>query len=120
MFEWIGNKVVEFLAPRAATAVIENLPTVIQVGASAYSIGTATNKVIKQAVVAVDKVRKIGGDVVASVAGGDPVGAVKAAQEAAEAKVAELVIREAKARLAKFVPIVAVIIVFLIVRSRRS
>lgn len=120
MFEWISNKVVEFLAPRAVKAVAENIPTVVQVGATAYKVGTAAKKAVDTAGVIVDKTRKVAGDVVASVAGGTPFGAVKEIQEAAEAKARQLLIEEIKAEAAKYAPIVIVIVVYLVVRARRK
>jgi hypothetical protein len=120
MFEWIGNKVVEFLAPVAGAAIGRNLPTVVQLGTVAYNVGSSTKKAVDQASAAVDKVRTVAGDVVASVAGGDPVGAVKAAKEATEKRVAELVLRHAEEKYAStIVTVIAVLVVFLIVRARR-
>lgn len=120
MFEWIGSKVVEFLAPVAGAAIGRNLPSIVQVGTTAYNVGSATKKAVDQASVAVDKVRTVAGDVVASVAGGDPVGAVKAAKEAAEERIAALILEQAEEKYAStLVIVIAVLVVFLIVRARR-
>lgn len=114
MFDWVYDKVSQYLLPKAVSAAAVVFPATLKMAVSS-----------DKATAAVTAVRDVAGETVASVSttiiGKDPLQVVSDVKREAENRIADVVLERAKEQyLTPIIVVIALLITFIVVKTRRS